>query len=357
MLKTIEIEKFTVFKNACKLQFSEGLNVVIGENSTGKSHLLKLGYVFSAVSYELHELSRSTSLPPTKEIKERLVTEKLLATFQPEQLGRLVTRKHGRDTASLKLTFKGSRKVFDVIFSSRTQKFSNEGKNRLILPTEFLTAPSVFIPAKEILSVFNGFQAALENRELGFDETYLDLAKSLAPTLLGGRKKDGVKSLYESIEEALKGQVFQENGQFYLYSSQAGMGKIEAPLMAEGFRKLAMLAYLIKNGTLTQQSTLYWDEPEANLNPALQQTLANILVQLANTGIQVVIATHSLYLLREIEILQQNQKFKKPPAFFVLSRDEEGSVTVEQSEHFNDLAPIVSLDADIAQTERYMRIE
>jgi ABC-type lipoprotein export system ATPase subunit len=368
MLKTIEIEQFTVFKDACKLQFSEGLNVVIGDNSTGKSHLLKLGYVFSAVSHELHKNSASSTLPLTKETKEHLVSKKLLNVFQPEQLGRLVTRKQGVNTATLKLTFKGvkSKKVssvFDVSFSTKTRKFSNEGKNRLILPTEFLSAPSVFIPAKEILSVFGGFQAALEGRELGFDETYLDLAKSLAPYVLKGRKEERVKPLYDPIEKLLKGTIFQENGRFYLSSTTKGMGRIEAPLMAEGFRKLAMLAYLVKNGTLTQQSTLYWDEPEANLNPALQQTLAGILAALANEGIQVVIATHSLFLLRELEILQQNQEFKKKPAFFVLSRevvlgkDEEGPVTVAQSDHFNDLEPIVSLNADIEQTERYLRIE
>ena len=48
MLKTLELQNFTVFKEAT-LNFSPGLNVIIGENGTGKSHLLKLGYAMMRV--------------------------------------------------------------------------------------------------------------------------------------------------------------------------------------------------------------------------------------------------------------------------------------------------------------------
>ena len=42
-IKSLNIENFTLFgKN--KLNFSKGLNIIIGENDTGKSHLLRLLY-------------------------------------------------------------------------------------------------------------------------------------------------------------------------------------------------------------------------------------------------------------------------------------------------------------------------
>jgi predicted ATP-dependent endonuclease of OLD family len=43
MLKSLTIKNFTVFTNS-KIEFSPGINVIIGDNSTGKSHLLKLAY-------------------------------------------------------------------------------------------------------------------------------------------------------------------------------------------------------------------------------------------------------------------------------------------------------------------------
>ena len=41
MLQSLRIRDFTVFKKA-DLTFAPGLNVIIGANGTGKTHLLKL---------------------------------------------------------------------------------------------------------------------------------------------------------------------------------------------------------------------------------------------------------------------------------------------------------------------------
>lgn len=46
MIKHLALHNFTVFKDA-DLQFSPGLNVIIGENGTGKTHLLKIAYLLS----------------------------------------------------------------------------------------------------------------------------------------------------------------------------------------------------------------------------------------------------------------------------------------------------------------------
>jgi DNA repair ATPase RecN len=44
MLKRLLVKNFTVFAEA-DFEFGPGLNVVVGTNGTGKSHVLKLGYV------------------------------------------------------------------------------------------------------------------------------------------------------------------------------------------------------------------------------------------------------------------------------------------------------------------------
>ena len=37
-------------------------------------------------------------------------------------------------------------------------------------------------------------------------------------------------------------------------------------LVAEGFKRLGTLSYLIRNGSVKKGSVLFWDEPEMNLN-------------------------------------------------------------------------------------------
>ena len=47
IIKAIKAENYTVFENTT-IQFSKGINVFIGENATGKTHMLKLLYSASS---------------------------------------------------------------------------------------------------------------------------------------------------------------------------------------------------------------------------------------------------------------------------------------------------------------------
>ena len=49
MLKKISLQNFTVFTSE-ELDFGKQLNVVVGENGAGKSHLLKIAYSVLATS-------------------------------------------------------------------------------------------------------------------------------------------------------------------------------------------------------------------------------------------------------------------------------------------------------------------
>ena len=52
MLKSLVLENFTVFPSA-HFDFSPGINAFVGENGTGKTHLLKVAYCqsFQALSH------------------------------------------------------------------------------------------------------------------------------------------------------------------------------------------------------------------------------------------------------------------------------------------------------------------
>lgn len=341
MLKTLKLENFTVFPKA-ELEFSPGLNVIVGENGTGKSHLLKLVY---AVLRSLRGLDKA----PAKEAYGRDLAKHLLDIFCPDSLGRLSTRTQGHSKTVVKCKYQKTG-VIAYEFSTRSSDLVNI--NELVFTQ--LPSKALFIPPKEILSVFRGFQHALENRELEFDETYLDLCRALNGAPLKGPRLKAIAAHLNTLEEHMGGYISQENQRFYFHSTN-NKGKFEAHLMAEGNRKLGMLAYLLKIGELTQNSSLFWDEPEANLNPKLQAKLAEILVELSNV-MQITIATHSLFLLREIEILQEQKKIDVPPKFFGLHFNAEGGVEVTEGISSNDIGDIAALDENLMQSERYMEL-
>lgn len=122
-----------------------------------------------------------------------------------------------------------------------------------------------------------------------------------------------------------------KNGRFYLRDAN---GRMEMPLVAEGLRKLGMLARLIATGALLDKGYLFWDETEANLNPRLIRQVARTIVEVAATGIQVVLLTHSLFLLREIEILMCNRRRPLDTRFFGLHAGDNG-VEVLQGQSIN----------------------
>lgn len=65
---------------------------------------------------------------------------------------------------------------------------------------------------------------------------------------------------------------------------------------------MALLWQLIKNGTLERGSILFWDEPEANINPIHIPVLAEMLMMLQRDGVQVFVSTHDYFLAKYIEI-------------------------------------------------------
>lgn len=345
MLKHLKLKNFTVFPDL-DLTFSPGLNIVVGENGAGKSHLLKLNYVLSSVSAAMGKASRQA-----KDDWQKRLADKLVTTCRPDYLGRLVSRAPGRNRCEVAVSFVQPKEA-GFRFSFATNARSEVKMESL--PSACIQSPPVFVPTREMLSIFPGFVAAYEDRQLEFDETYYDLARALS----GSAKKKHtapVQALIQKLEDLMDGHIRQEGGRFYLLPNKAGVGKIEIPLLAEGIRKLGMLAYLLINGALRNRGTLFWDEPETNLNPKLMVVTANALFSLAQQGYQVILATHSLFLLRELEILQTHAKSAVPARYIGLSLNDE-DVRVEQANDISSIQTLVLLDEELHQTDRYMAL-
>ena len=126
--------------------------------------------------------------------------------------------------------------------------------------------------------------------------------------------------------------------------------------MAEGLRKLAMVIRLVSTGSLLDKGFLFWDEPESNLNPKLIRLIARAIMELCQHGIQVFVATHSLFLLKEFEILSMERDFPQVESrYFALVAADNG-VDVEQGSTVEDLETIVLLDEELGQSDRYMEV-
>lgn len=75
---------------------------------------------------------------------------------------------------------------------------------------------------------------------------------------------------------------------------------------ASGVANIGFLAMLIERKVIDHDTMLFIDEPEAHLHPAWQVVVADALFQLACEGVRVVMATHSLDILKWLEVRMKN---------------------------------------------------
>ena len=344
MLKRLYVKNFTVFAEA-DFAFGPGLNVVVGTNGTGKSHVLKLGYAAARTSQELG----AKPLPPSKANWQETLAERLQQVFLPDSLGRLARRTQGTKRAEVEIAFSGTAQAkagFSFYFATSASK---EVKME-VSPTQYLQQAPVFLPTKEVVSIFPGLRGLFTERAISLDLTYPDLCARLDTPLSVGPRLEKVKGLLAQLEAAMGGHISNDNGRFYLKPKTGG--KLEINLVAEGVRKLATLAYLLNNGSLNENSLLFWDEPEANLNPALLKELAAVLVGLTRQGFQIILATHSLFLLKELHILSRPKGAEKlPMRYFGLNAGPDGATTVNTVDDFEKLPDIVALDVEMEQAD------
>lgn len=341
-VKSLKLENFTVLPNEIFL-FSKNLNVIVAENGCGKTHLLK-------VIYSLLEVTSNEKNRLTKTDLQKSFARKLVNVFRPDNLGRLTKRVQGRGKAGITLELNQyTHSVLNFSTSSSTEvKLEKIG-----LTENQYTNTAIFLPSRELITLCPWFNSLYLNNSIPFEETWFDTCVQLSLPLARGPRLNKIRILLNPIEEAMGGTVYEENGRFYL-SLTSKAGKIEAPLVAEGLRKFVMIARLIATGALLDKGYLFWDEPEANLNPKLIKVAAEIIFALSKQGIQVFIATHSLFLLRELEILQSKEK-KFSSRYFSLVASNDG-VKLEQGDNMHSLDTIVALDENLAQSDRYLDI-
>jgi ABC-type transport system involved in cytochrome c biogenesis ATPase subunit len=343
MLKQAQFQNFTCIPNET-WRFAPGINVIVGENGLGKSHVLKVLYALLKVQADAKELSKSTL--------EKIYADKLVAVLRPENLGRLVKRKQGRERCELRLML--DNKDFDCAIGFATNTKSQV--EVIQAPTQILPQSPAYLPTRELVTLYPWFLPLYDNYHLEFEETWRDTISLLGkPTLKGPREKN-VAALLGPLETAMGGRVVDAADK-RLYLKMRSEGNMEMPLVAEGLRKLAMLARLISTGTLLDRGFLFWDEPEANLNPKLIKTVATSIVTVANLGVQVFIASHSLFLLRELEMLLSQRAYSKLPCRWFALVDKETGGQLEQGDRVEDIETLVMLDEELDQSERFLQPE
>ena len=314
-LTKVKLQQFTAFHDLT-VEFSPGINAFIGANGTGKTHLLKVCYAACDVS------KTGDALLST-----------LIRTFLPSSRHSFRLVKQGLES--------GAEAAIEVYSGERVlvEKFDNE---RIFLFAHSWTPPdpwagspieSSYIPTKDMLANAPGFLSLYAAREVHFEEVYRDILLRAYLPPLRWPLPDPMQRLLNKLQKAIGGEVVVNGEEFFLDGER---GSIEFSLLTEGMRKLGLLWLLIRNGALQDGSVLFWDEPEANLNPKMFRVVIEALLELQRAGVQVFFATHDYVILKELDLQMTEED---AVAFHSLYRDEDGEIACRTTGQYLHIHP------------------
>lgn len=347
MIQQLQLQGVTVFPKPTTITLVDGINMIVGGNDSGKSHLLKLAYITTKWTRRLRQ-----DMGESQEQVQRGLARDVMRVFGTAKLASVVAQYQQRGEAQVEVQFAGEPHPL------RAQWSRDGGDCVQMQPAGYLPElqSAIFITPKEVLSLYPCYMQVGKTYPELLEGASWDLCCALEGQAAPHEKlPPALAQVIERIEELLGGQLSRIDGRFYLH--REGCEAIELNLIAEGFKRLGTLGLLLGNGKVTKGTTLFWDEPEMNLNACHLPALVEIMLGLCRAGVQVILSTHSLFLLRELHI-QLSQEKDRDISRRYIGLQAEGwlglGVRVSMADELGELEPQESMKAELAQADRYL---
>ena len=321
-IKSMELKNFTVFDNF-QLEVSPGINIFVGENGTGKTHLLKALYAACELSK-----NENANYDLLQCFRENQQDANLLRDKNIEQLTISITA----DEVNHKQV-RGSELITPALedlkrFNPNATPINSSSYHLEIPYNKKFSA--VYIPVKDMLTHSVRFLAmAIKYSDFPFDKTLTDIIVKAQRKI----KQPPKLSLAISplLEEMMDGTVVFDNDEFYIRKRNGRLIRFE--LEAEGLKKIGLLWQLIMTDTLTENSILIWDEPESNLNPKFLPHIVECLLELSRHGVQIFLSTHNYIFAKYFNVRAKDSDSVMFHALYL----ENGNVQVESNRIFSSL--------------------
>ncbi len=356
MIRKLSVEGVTVFPQKEAFSFVPGINIIVGGNDSGKSHLMKLCYALTRWS-----AGGSKRDLPEVWAEEKRLRRDLLRVFGAHDLTGLTARNRGNGHASVRVSLQGEKTPLgtaELAFHFEAGH-EEEGLHITRLPDRYLIENAVFISPREVLSIYPCYMQAGKRYPELLDSASWELCRALEDEPSAEHPVSApLRRVLADIETLLSGKLQRLHGRFYLRRPR--QEPMELNLVAEGFKRIGTLGLLIGNGTIRKGTALFWDEPEMNLNTTHLPLLVQMMMELCRAGVQLMLTTHSLFLLRELVIqLAEPANQKTARRFIGLQPPLPGGSGVRSSmgDDLTQIDRIDSLDAEMEQADRYLNMQ
>ena len=170
---------------------------------------------------------------------------------------------------------------------------------------------------------------------LGVPDYFYDLCDAMLEKSIG---ENDFPDVFEHLtKDVLHGSISLSNDTGELLFNENGRDTCPLSATSIGVANLGMLAMLIERKVLNKEAFLFIDEPESNLHPAWQVEMTKALWKLASGGVRVVIATHSVDILKRLEVYAEEEKEKAKELITINHFQGDGKVEIGGVEKILDV--------------------
>lgn len=233
--------------------------------------------------------------------------------------------------------------------------FGDNIKNKQVSSTFYPF--SKFLPASDMTSRY----------DIELLKTLIERTNEKTKQSQKSQKTSVVRDLIEMIEKSIGGTFIldeQHNIVFKrLHLSDSNIEEVLTSLNEITSAQQAFIDLLISlkfyevnnsNFDVVENVIMLFDLPETGLHPKQIRLMAHVLFELVNRDVikQLFVTTHSLFLMREFELLNAAQKQHLSKRFISLDNNQ-----IEQGNDLSDLNNVSILDENLAQADRYLNLQ
>lgn len=173
----------------------------------------------------------------------------------------------------------------------------------------------------------------------GVPKYFYDLINLVDKNIKSNENSQDNLSLYKNITDIIGGELdLSESGDIY-FNETGSNRNININLTATGVTNLGLIGLLLKKNVIAKGSFLFVDEPEVNLHPAWQKILIETLYHLSKNGINVVIASHSIDMMKYIENIMKKSSEEDITQHFAINRLSNNGISID----IEDIHPLQKL--------------
>ncbi|PKF60649.1 hypothetical protein CW745_14050 [Psychromonas sp. psych-6C06] len=172
---------------------------------------------------------------------------------------------------------------------------------------------------KSPLNIFRRLNKRVEGLS-GVPQYFYDLIELVDGNIKSTAANEQLDNLEKNINQTLGGNIELSDSGDISFKDSSTSKNISINLTATGVTNLGIIGLLLKRNVIAKGSFVFVDEPEVNLHPAWQKVMIETLYKLSKSGINVVIASHSIDMMKYVENIMDELSEEEIEQQFAINR-------------------------------------